>query len=85
MANADDIPFFRQLPKVELHAHLHGSIRRSTLQELIDHSPEYAHVRLTDKVDLTTGFLLFDMIHRFIRKYLHQNAHRTQRILTFYA
>ena len=72
MTAHDDFSLFQQLPKVELHAHLHGSIRRSTLQELIDRSPADAHVRLSDKVDLTTGFLLFDMIHRLISKPLHK-------------
>jgi len=33
---ADPATFIRAMPKVELHAHLHGSIRDCTLQELLD-------------------------------------------------
>lgn len=55
----------RALPKIELHAHIHGSIRRRTLEELLSNRPDLAF-DLTQKIDLVSGFKLFNVIHRVI-------------------
>ncbi|GAQ87811.1 Adenosine deaminase [Klebsormidium nitens] len=65
------LPFCKQLPKVELHAHLNGSIRDATIRELADKRgpkgllAEDAHT-LTSKGDrsLADCFKLFDVIHQ---------------------
>ncbi|MCD7465792.1 hypothetical protein HAX54_001950 [Datura stramonium] len=59
------------MPKVELHAHLNGSIRDSTLLELARELgnkglvcfPDVEHVILKDDRSLTEVFKLFDLIH----------------------
>mmetsp|Transcript_189 Transcript_189/g.349 ORF Transcript_189/g.349 Transcript_189/m.349 type:complete len:354 (+) Transcript_189:104-1165(+) len=69
---AERFPFCHTLPKIELHAHLNGSIRDSTIRELAA-----AHIasgeldsenvfKLTMKGDrsLPECFKLFDLIHR---------------------
>lgn len=38
MENEADV-FYRQLPKVELHAHLNGSVSSHTIEKLIDRKP----------------------------------------------
>ncbi|MED6146342.1 hypothetical protein PIB30_033546 [Stylosanthes scabra] len=63
--------WWMSMPKVELHAHLNGSIRDSTLLELaralgdkglIDF-PQVEHVILKNDRSLTEVFKLFDVIH----------------------
>ena len=36
MMEVDNSSFIRQMPKIELHAHLSGSISKQTVRELID-------------------------------------------------
>ena len=36
MMELDNSSFIRQMPKIELHAHLSGSISKQTVRELID-------------------------------------------------
>lgn len=59
--------FCRQLPKVELHAHLNGSIRDSTIRELAEKqglSPEQLHfLSKSGTRSLPEGFKLFAVIH----------------------
>ncbi|KAI9328998.1 hypothetical protein DFJ73DRAFT_861086 [Zopfochytrium polystomum] len=60
----------RRLPKVELHAHLNGSIRRSTLSELAKRcglDDKAAHVVENDARTLSEMFAVFDVIHKVVR------------------
>ena len=58
--------FCKKLPKIELHAHLNGSIRLQTLKELSLKKnlpfPFDEHVEL----NITTGFKIFAQIHQTI-------------------
>eukprot|EP00850_Spirogloea_muscicola_P001660 SM000006S19425 [mRNA] locus=s6:588855:599099:- [translate_table: standard] len=63
------LPYCKALPKIELHAHLNGSIRDSTIRDLASRCPEPfaadAH-KLTKRGDrsLAECFKLFDLIHK---------------------
>lgn len=64
----DDERIIFLLPKVELHAHLHGSIRLSTLVELAkQQSIAMDHID-TKQVNLEVGFKLFDIVHKVISR-----------------
>jgi len=56
----EDMRIVQLLPKVELHAHLHGSIRLSTLQELSGGD------LTVNKLDLEECFRLFGAVHRIV-------------------
>jgi adenosine deaminase len=56
----------RLIPKVELHAHLHGSIRTNTLTELAHEYRSEAAMLLESNRDLEKCFGIFDLIHRTI-------------------
>lgn len=70
-----------RIPKIELHAHLHGSVRHSTLLELINQqnlSIEISKVRL-DENDVGVRdkpFELFPVVHRVVN-----NIEIVQRVL----
>jgi adenosine deaminase len=70
--NEDDkFGLIHDLPKVELHAHLHGSVRHSTLQELIKGSDkEDAQYRfMLDEGDhglADRPFDLFPVVHKLV-------------------
>ncbi|XP_076886140.1 N6-mAMP deaminase-like [Bidens hawaiensis] len=51
------------VPKVELHAHLNGSIRNSTLLELARELGDFDHVIRKNDRTLREVFKLFDLIH----------------------
>ncbi len=58
--------FARQLPKIELHAHLNGSIRRSTLRELAagkNVNPNHAVILSKTPKTLSDAFDVFAVIH----------------------
>ena len=61
---------FKALPKIELHAHLHGSVRRSTLLALISEHQELIipQVLLDPKssLNLESAFQLFDATHKAV-------------------
>lgn len=65
------LPWCRCLPKVELHAHLNGSVRSSTLLELaiglskkgLVNLPELQAIIVNSDRSLAECFKLFDMIH----------------------
>jgi len=60
------LEFCRKAPKVELHAHLHGCIRPSTLQEyLTEKNVKYTPEEFKTK-DMKGAFRIFDLIHAAI-------------------
>lgn len=64
------LAFTIRLPKVELHAHLNGSIRRSTLAELAASAgvnPAESMIVKGDTRSLSEFFAVFDIIHRLVR------------------
>ncbi|KAK8811380.1 hypothetical protein WA158_003114 [Blastocystis sp. Blastoise] len=67
--------FCQRIPKIEFHAHLHGSIRESTMEELCkrnyqDYSLyEKAKSLINSKRNLKECFALFDVIHDIIQEY----------------
>lgn len=62
--------FYMQLPKVELHAHLNGSISASTMKKLIAKKPHlnvHSHMTMIDKGKKRTleeCFQMFQVIHQ---------------------
>ena len=67
-----DLSFCRRLPKVELHAHLHGSIPQSTLAELVQAKNALRPVK--ERIELPPAenrtledcFRIFDAIHAVV-------------------
>ncbi|CAO1615590.1 unnamed protein product [Parajaminaea phylloscopi] len=62
--------FARSLPKVELHAHLNGSIRRSTLAELAVKAgvdPSHGQIVKGDARSMSEMFCVFDVIYKSVR------------------
>jgi adenosine deaminase len=63
--------FCQKVPKVELHAHIHGSIRTSTLKELLQEQVRLNKAN-TEEVQIPKGrsmhecFQLFHLIHRVV-------------------
>ncbi|WIA12967.1 hypothetical protein OEZ85_006581 [Tetradesmus obliquus] len=70
------LPFCQLLPKVELHAHLNGCVRASTVRELV-HSQQLSSLSEADIERITsTGhrsladcFVLFDAVHQLTTKH----------------
>lgn len=57
------LEFCKNIPKIELHAHLNGCIRKSTLLELLQKKrPDY-NTSFLDTNDLKGAFKIFEMIH----------------------
>lgn len=79
------LPFHRSLPKIELHAHLHGSIRPMTILDLaIQHSnpkiiDELESHLLVGLRDLNKCFRLFGILHELVsnRQILQRIMHET--------
>ena len=74
MKNTGDERFFKELPKVELHAHLNGSISRETIRKLgilhrerfpEEKTPEYRETVIAGGEYGTNKdpFLIFPVIH----------------------
>ena len=74
MKNTGDERFFKELPKVELHAHLNGSISRETIRMLgilhrerfpEEKTPEYCETVIAGGEYGTNKdpFLIFPVIH----------------------
>ena len=66
-----DKKFIQSLPKVEVHAHIGGSIRDTTLAELIsssDHPRDYPELQVLqgDQRSLSQCFQLFDAVHHLV-------------------
>lgn len=62
--------FVHRLPKVELHAHLNGSIRRSTLRSLAQErgiDPSGATILQTWPASLSEAFSVFNVIHSCVK------------------
>jgi adenosine deaminase len=60
---------YKRLPKAELHAHLHGCVRISTLAELLCVNCEFpsaAHAIEAIEKALTVSFRVFGLIHRAV-------------------
>ncbi|KAM8860480.1 N6-Methyl-AMP deaminase [Synchiropus picturatus] len=68
----DDILFYRQLPKVELHAHLNGSVSTETIKKLIQRKPQLSieHNMTAISNDQTRTleecFQVFKVIHQLV-------------------
>ncbi|XP_063053148.1 adenosine deaminase-like protein [Engraulis encrasicolus] len=68
---ADDIDFYRHLPKVELHAHLNGSVSSETIDKLIARKP---HLNIQHSMTairsgqrtLEECFQVFKVIHQLV-------------------
>ncbi|KAI9907247.1 hypothetical protein PsorP6_004020 [Peronosclerospora sorghi] len=60
--------FCRALPKVELHAHIHGSIRRSTLEELLNDKSKLngTGFRIPQNRSLDECFEMLGLIHQVV-------------------
>lgn len=85
-AQEDISAFVRQMPKVELHAHLHGSIRNNTLREFVEaelggSSDLVEKTLMTKRLSSQTGertlsdcFSIFDIIHKVVvrREYIER-------------
>ncbi|GAA5799403.1 hypothetical protein HPULCUR_004818 [Helicostylum pulchrum] len=60
--------FCVQLPKVELHAHLNGSLSPATMRELVERKkatkPELANFRIPDSLEMESFFPLFKFIYQ---------------------
>lgn len=62
-----------RLPKIEIHAHLHGSIRKSTLIELVkeahvgDSAEDAIKASVSSPTDLKNCFQLFAAIHQAVQ------------------
>lgn len=57
------------MPKVELHAHLTGSIRIKTIFELLDNEEDKENLSkfYNSKIDLTACFNVFDYIYKILK------------------
>jgi adenosine deaminase len=58
--------FISLLPKIDLHTHLHGSIRQSTLFELTNFTKHSIEGENADDLDLFKCFQLFSLIHKAV-------------------
>jgi len=60
--------FCAEVPKLELHAHLHGSVRMSTLLELcsLKNIPFDPSLLSNESRDLSQCFKIFDLIHNVV-------------------
>lgn len=70
----EQIEFCRKLPKVERHAHINGSIRRATLEELYENlqndkktSANAVNIISGDTRSLSEMFEVFSIVHRVVR------------------
>jgi adenosine deaminase len=70
-----DLEYFRSLQKCELHAHLSGSIRTSTLREFAEEAKldlsAYSRVLNDSNRSLTDCFDIFSIIHKVVRTRNH--------------
>ncbi|KAI8359995.1 adenosine deaminase [Blakeslea trispora] len=66
LTDLDD--FCKQLPKIELHAHLNGSLSPATMRELVelkkDQKPELAEFKIPTSLTLQDFFPLFHFIYQ---------------------
>ena len=66
MSSLEDERILFLLPKVELHAHLHGSMRLSTIIELAKEQSISMEDIDTNQISLEVGFKLFGIAHKVI-------------------
>ncbi|KAG8440408.1 hypothetical protein GDO86_006239 [Hymenochirus boettgeri] len=70
MTEGEALQFYRDLPKVELHAHLNGSISTSTMKKLMAHKPHLdiqngmTMIEKGQKRTLEECFQMFKIIHQ---------------------
>jgi adenosine deaminase len=60
----EEFRLIKAIPKIELHAHLHGSIRMSTLQELSGSSG--LPLNVDSELNLEKCFKLFGLVHKLV-------------------
>lgn len=65
------LEYCQKIPKIELHAHLHGSIRKSTLLELAKSQNIPYDVSCLESRDMKGAFAIFDLIHAAITQLDH--------------
>ncbi|EFP07461.1 hypothetical protein CRE_26208 [Caenorhabditis remanei] len=66
-----DLAFFKKYPKIELHAHLTGSLSPKTISEIVEHDEEKAknivsRYRLTEPIDMDKVFHRFKAVEEIL-------------------
>ena len=65
------LEYCQKFPKIELHAHLHGSIRKSTLIELLKSQNIPYDTSCLDSTDPRGSFKIFELLHAAISSLDH--------------
>mmetsp|Transcript_40214 Transcript_40214/g.46857 ORF Transcript_40214/g.46857 Transcript_40214/m.46857 type:complete len:330 (-) Transcript_40214:114-1103(-) len=71
MEGSVSLEYCQRIPKIELHAHLHGSIRKSTLIELLKDQNIPYDTSCLDTSDPRGSFKIFDLLHAAITSLDH--------------
>jgi len=65
------LDYCKKIPKIELHAHLHGCVRKSTLRELLTAQNLVLDEDVFKEKNMKGAFRIFDYIHKSITKLDH--------------
>lgn len=59
-------PFFKNMPKIDVHNHINGCIRRQTLKELVEQKGCSVDMEEFAQIDMKQAFKLFSLIHQVV-------------------